>query len=153
MRWLAPVGHTTARPTLQARQSAAAAEAAARDRLQAAQSERQRIAAEVEKMAPGVKVEVIITRQYRNMAEGLRKEPRAVAYAQEAFRRLGKEAKLDIVRGGTDGSQLTELGLPTPNLSSGQHNIHSPLEFACLEEMADAARMLVELVQIWAEEK
>lgn len=118
------------------------------------QAERlRRIAAEVEKMAPGVKVEVIITRQYRNMAEGLRKEPRAVAYAQEAFRRLGKEAKLDIVRGGTDGSQLTELGLPTPNLSSGQHNIHSPLEFACLEEMADAARMLVELVQIWAEEK
>ncbi len=111
------------------------------------------IAAEVEKMTPGVQAEVVITRQYRNMAEGLRGEPRAVAYAQEAFRRLGKEAKLDIVRGGTDGSQLTELGLPTPNLSSGQHNIHSPLEFACLEEMADAARMLVELVQIWAQDR
>jgi tripeptide aminopeptidase len=111
------------------------------------------LARDVERAVPGVTVEVNIVRQYRNMAEGLRSEPRAVAFAQEAFRRLGKEAKLDIIRGGTDGSQLTELGLPTPNLSSGQHNIHSPLEFACLEEMTDAARVLVELVQIWGEAK
>jgi tripeptide aminopeptidase len=111
------------------------------------------IATKVESRTAGVKVEVQITRQYRNMAEGLRREPRAVSYAQEAFRRLGKEAKLDIVRGGTDGSQLTELGLPTPNLSTGQHNIHSPLEFACLDEMVEAGRVLVELVKIWAEEK
>jgi tripeptide aminopeptidase len=113
----------------------------------------QTIGREVETSVPGVKVEVHVTRQYRNMAEGLRREPRAVAFAEEAFRRIGKEARLDIIRGGTDGSQLTELGLPTPNLSTGEHNIHSPLEYSCLEEMVDAGRMLIELVQIWAEEK
>jgi tripeptide aminopeptidase len=107
----------------------------------------------VEQAIPGITVEVNVTRQYRNMAEGLKREPRAVAFAQEAFRRIGKEAKLDIVRGGTDGSQFTEMGLPTPNLSTGQHNIHSPLEFACLEEMAEAARVLLELVQLWGNER
>lgn len=118
----------------------------------ARQGERlQSISRDVENAVPGVKIEVTISRQYRNMAEGLEREPRAVAFAQEAFRRLGIEAKLDIVRGGTDGSQFTEMGLPTPNLSTGQHNIHSPLEFACLDEMVIAGRMLVELVQIWTE--
>ncbi|MBW3599709.1 MAG: peptidase T [Planctomycetes bacterium] len=116
------------------------------------QAERLReIARDVEKIVPGVSIDIHIARQYRNMAEGLAREPRAVAYAREAFRRLGKEAKLDIVRGGTDGSQLTELGLPTPNLSTGQHNIHSPLEYACLEEMTEAGRVLLELAPIWAE--
>jgi tripeptide aminopeptidase len=57
-----------------------------------------------------------------------------------------------IIRGGTDGSRFTELGLPTPNLSTGQHNPHSPLEWACLDEMVDAVEVLVELVQVWAEE-
>ena len=59
-----------------------------------------------------------VTPQYRNMADGLAKEPRAVAFAEEAMRRAGLEPKLTIVRGGTDGSRLTELGLPTPNLST-----------------------------------
>jgi tripeptide aminopeptidase len=111
------------------------------------------VARKVEANVPGLQIEVTITRQYRNLADGLRREPRAVSYAQEAFRRLGQEAKLDIVRGGTDGSQLTEQGLPTPNLSTGQHNIHSPLEFACLEEMTQAGNVLVELVQIWQKDK
>src|SRR3712207_8902626 len=61
-------------------------------------------------------------------SEGLAKEPRAVAFAEEAMRRVGLEPKRSIIRGGTDGSRLTELGLPTPNLSSGQHNIHSRSE-------------------------
>ena len=63
-----------------------------------------------------------------------------------------EEPKLTIVRGGTDGSQLTERGLPTPNLSTGQHNPHSPLEWACLEEMGQAVAVLRELVQIWGRE-
>ena len=61
--------------------------------------------------------------------------------------------KLTIIRGGTDGSQLTELGLPTPNLSTGEHNPHSPLEWTCLEEMAHAVEVLVELVQVWGEKR
>jgi tripeptide aminopeptidase len=85
------------------------------------------------------------------MADGLRKEPRALTFAQEAMRRAGLEPRLTIVRGGTDGSRLTELGLPTPNLSTGEHNLHSPLEWTCLEEMETAVRVLVELARVWGE--
>jgi tripeptide aminopeptidase len=98
---------------------------------------------------PQGRIDVRVTPQYRNMAEGLRKEPRAVTFAEEAMRRAGVEPKRTIVRGGTDGSRLTELGLPTPNLSCGEHNLHSPLEWTCLEQMAAAVRVLVELAQVW----
>ncbi len=100
---------------------------------------------------PQASIDVQVTPQYRNLADGLAKEPRAMKYAQEAMRRAGLEPKVTIVRGGTDGSRLTELGLPTPNLSCGEHNIHSPLEWTCLEEMAAAVRVLVELAKVWAE--
>jgi tripeptide aminopeptidase len=98
---------------------------------------------------PQAQIDVRVTPQYRNMAEGLGREPRAVALAEEAMRRAGLQPKRTIVRGGTDGSRLTELGLPTPNLSTGEHNPHSPLEWTCLEEMATAVRVLVELAQVW----
>jgi tripeptide aminopeptidase len=98
---------------------------------------------------PQARIDVRVTPQYRNMAEGLRKEPRALAFAEEAMRRAGLGPKRTIVRGGTDGSRLTELGLPTPNLSTGEHNPHSPLEWTCLEEMQTAVRVLVELAQVW----
>ena len=110
-------------------------------------------AATAAKEFPGGQIEVQITRQYRNMAEGLRREPRAVAYAQQALERLHHQAKLTIVRGGTDGSRLTELGLPTPNLACGAYAAHSPLEWACLEEMVLSVQWLVALAEIWAEEK
>ena len=109
-------------------------------------------AAAAETEFPGSSIAVEITPQYRNMAEGLKREPRAVAYAQKAHERLGRKSNLTIIRGGTDGSQFTARGLPTPNLSTGQHNPHSPLEWACLDEMAQAVEVLVELVQVWAEE-
>jgi tripeptide aminopeptidase len=100
---------------------------------------------------PQARVDVKVTPQYRNMAEGLKKEPRALAFAEEAMRRTGLAPKLTIVRGGTDGSRLTEMGLPTPNLSCGEHNLHSPLEWTCLEEMETAVRVLVELAKVWGE--
>jgi tripeptide aminopeptidase len=100
---------------------------------------------------PRARVEVTVTPQYRNMADGLAREPRAMAFAEEAMRRAGLEPKRTIVRGGTDGSRLTELGLPTPNLSTGEHNIHSPLEWTSLEEMQTAVRVLVELAQVWGQ--
>jgi tripeptide aminopeptidase len=100
---------------------------------------------------PRAALDVKVTPQYRNMAEGLGKEPRAVPFAEEAMRRAGLQPKRTIVRGGTDGSRLTEIGLPTPNLSTGEHNPHSPLEWTCLEEMATAVRVLVELAQVWGE--
>jgi len=101
---------------------------------------------------PAAKIDIATSPQYRNMADGLAGEPRAVEFARRALERLGREPKLTIIRGGTDGSRFTELGLPTPNLSTGQHHLHSNLEWACLEEMEQAARMLIELVQIWATE-
>ncbi|MFZ1932238.1 MAG: peptidase T [Thermoguttaceae bacterium] len=102
---------------------------------------------------PGSKIDVAIERQYRNMAEGLIREPRAVAFAEEALKRLGRTGKRTIVRGGTDGSRLTELGLPTPNLSCGGHNPHSPLEWACLDEMVESVEWLVKLAEVWGEDK
>jgi tripeptide aminopeptidase len=102
---------------------------------------------------PGARIEIRVETQYRNMADGLVREPRAVAYARQALERLGREPRLTIIRGGTDGSRFTELGLPTPNLSTGEHNFHSPLEWTCLEEMVEAIEMLVELLGLWAADK
>ena len=108
-------------------------------------------AEKVRQAIAGIEVDVQIVEQYRNMADGLDKEPRAVQYAVEAHEALGLPYETTIVRGGTDGSRLTELGLPTPNLSSGQHNIHSPLEWACLDEMLVAVEVGVEIVKRWAQ--
>ncbi len=108
------------------------------------------LAQQVEWEFPQCRIEIATTPQYRNLGEGLKREPRAVEYAVLAHKQLGLTPKKSIIRGGTDGSQLTALGLPTPNLSTGQHNPHSPLEWACLEEMQQAAAVLIELVQIWA---
>ena len=98
-------------------------------------------------------VEVSVRRQYRNLADGLAKLPESIEFAARAFENLGRPFKKTIVRGGTDGSVLTEKGLPTPNLSSGQHNIHAVTEFACLDEMAEAIEHLVELLRLWSEHR
>jgi tripeptide aminopeptidase len=108
------------------------------------------IARQVEREYPGAKVTVETRKQYRNMRDGIAREPRAVTFAEEAIRRAGMQPKRRIIRGGTDGAQLTEKGLPTPNLSTGEHNPHSPLEWTCLEEMEAAVRVVVELCQVWA---
>jgi tripeptide aminopeptidase len=110
------------------------------------------VARTIEMEFPAAKIDVTVSPQYRNMADGLSKEPRAVTFAEEAMRRAGLTPKRTIVRGGTDGSRLTELGLATPNLSTGEHNLHSPLEWTCLEEMATAVKVLVELTQVWTKE-
>lgn len=111
------------------------------------------IAADLMKAEPRCRVDVEIRKQYRNMRDGLQKEPRALSKAIEAVRRTGIEPTLDIIRGGTDGALMTEAGLPTPNLSSGQHNPHSPLEWTCLEEMQKAVDVLVQLAVVWGEER
>lgn len=105
-----------------------------------------------EKDWPGSSIKVGVKEQYRNMAEFLAKEPRAVALATEAYRQLGIEPTFKAIRGGTDGSRLSELGLPTPNLSTGMHNFHSPKEFCCLEEMETAVQVLQELATLWSKE-
>jgi len=112
-----------------------------------------RIAETVMVEHPGAKVEVEIKKQYRNMKEALVREPRAVDLAAKAIRAAGFEPRFQSIRGGTDGSRLSELGLPTPNLAVGMHNFHSPLEFACLEEMETSVRILLELAKLWGKER
>ncbi|TWU11320.1 Peptidase T [Symmachiella macrocystis] len=102
---------------------------------------------------PEAKIDVAISQQYRNMADGLKTEPRAVAKAVEAMQAVGIDPLLSIIRGGTDGSLLTEQGLPTPNLSTGQHNPHSPREWASLDEMQTAADVLIKLAEAWSTER
>jgi tripeptide aminopeptidase len=108
------------------------------------------IARQLEREYPEAKVAVAVVEQYRNMRDGMDREPRAVPYALEAVRRAGLEPKQKLIRGGTDGAHLTALGLPTPNLSCGEHNFHSPLEWVCLEEMEANVRTVMELVKVWA---
>jgi tripeptide aminopeptidase len=107
----------------------------------------------IEAEHPVAKVLVTTKKQYRNMADALTKEPRAVALAAQAMRNVGLLPTSEPVRGGTDGSRLSEMGLPTPNLSTGMHNFHSPLEFAVLEEMETAVKVVKELAKLWAQEK
>jgi tripeptide aminopeptidase len=102
---------------------------------------------------PKAKIEIDVQKQYRNMVEALAKEPRAYNLAVEAIRKIGLTPKTESIRGGTDGSRLSEMGLPTPNLSTGMHNFHSPLEFACLEQMDNAVKVLIELAQLWGRER
>ena len=108
------------------------------------------IAHQLETEYPKGKIDVSVRKQYRNMADALAKDPRPMKLAEESMKRAGLTPMFPILRGGTDGSRLTEIGLPTPNLSTGEHNPHSPLEWTCLEEMETAVRVLVELSQVWA---
>lgn len=112
-----------------------------------------RIATELQAEEPRATIRVETRRQYRNLGDGLKREPRAVRKAEEALRRIGRTPELSIIRGGTDGSLLTERGLPTPNLSTGEHNPHSPLEWTSREELQCAVDAVVELVRGWSEER
>ncbi len=96
-------------------------------------------------------VEIDVRRQYRNMKEYLREHPRVVAAAQEAVRREGIEPRMEIIRGGTDGSRLSFMGLPCANIFAGGHAFHSPLEFVSSQDMEKAVRTIVELARIWEE--
>ena len=91
--------------------------------------------------------------QYRNMRYWLENDMRPADLATEAIRRVGMTPKVTPIRGGTDGSQLTERGLPTPNLFAGTHNAHGPLEWVSLEDMAKAVDVCEQLVRLWAEQE
>jgi tripeptide aminopeptidase len=89
--------------------------------------------------------------QYRNPAAALAQHPEIVANLEEAIRRVGLEPRTTAIRGGTDGSALTEMGLPTANVFTGGHDAHSEREWICVDDMGLAAATLVELVKVWAE--
>jgi tripeptide aminopeptidase len=95
--------------------------------------------------------EVELRRQYRNMKQYLDEVPHAVELADEAVRRAGLEPIRSVVRGGTDGSLLSERGLPTPNIFTGGHQQHSQREWVCVADMGAATETIVQLVQLWAQ--
>ena len=110
-----------------------------------------RTAAEKTKqMFPGLEYDVSVVEQYRNMGDVLRDHPAAVELAEKAFVKLGRLYKRDIIRGGTDGALMSALGLPTPNLSIGQFNIHSTREFASITIMEQAIEHMICLLGLWA---
>jgi len=109
------------------------------------------LADEVAAAEPRCSIEVESRIQYRNMRDTLARHPAIVANLEEAIRRAGLEPKQTAIRGGTDGSALTEMGLPTPNIFTGGHDAHSEREWICVEDMGLAAATLVELARVWAE--
>jgi tripeptide aminopeptidase len=110
-----------------------------------------RLAEEAAARFPGSSVELTVKEQYRNMKEFIDRDPRVMAAAEEAYRREGLEPKRVAIRGGTDGSRLSERGLPTPNLFTGGHDYHSRREWVCVRDMGSAAAVVVHLAQVWAE--
>ena len=109
------------------------------------------IAASLRKSEPRALINVKITPQYRNMRYWLEKDFRPVEYAIDAVKRAGLTPTSEAIRGGTDGSRLTERGLPTPNLFTGFHYVHSQREWVSLQDMTKAAETVVHLAQLWEE--
>jgi tripeptide aminopeptidase len=98
---------------------------------------------------PRAEINCEITTQYRNMRYWLEDDMRPVELAREACRRVGVEPFSEPIRGGTDGSRLTEAGVPTPNIFTGMQEIHGPLEWVSLQDMAAATSVTLELIQLW----
>ena len=111
----------------------------------------ERLAHQAAARHPGARVEVSIEESYRNMKEVLDLHPQVVEHAREAIRRAGLEVRTEPIRGGTDGSKLSFMGLPTPNLFAGEHNFHSRLEWVSAQEMDKAVEVIVHLCQVWEE--
>jgi tripeptide aminopeptidase len=109
----------------------------------------ERTARDVVGSAPGAELSLQVRRQYRNMRQYLDSVPGVVAAAAEAIRAEGLEPTHTPIRGGTDGSRLSEMGLPTPNIFTGGHEYHSVREWASLQDMAAAAATIVRLAEVW----
>ena len=95
--------------------------------------------------------EFIVTQQYRNMREVLDKHPNVVNHAIEAITRTGVKPVLSSIRGGTDGSRLSFMGLPCPNIYAGEHAFHSKQEWVSIQDMQKAVETIIHLVNIWEE--
>lgn len=111
----------------------------------------ERIVADLRAAEPRARLDLTFTEQYRNMRYWLEQDMRPVEFAREAIRRAGLIPKSTAIRGGTDGSNLTARGLPTPNLFCGMHEVHSPREWVSLQDMAKAVETLLHLAQVWHE--
>lgn len=109
----------------------------------------EKLAGEAAAKFPGSKMVFEVQEQYRNMKEVLDKYPQVEAYAKEAMVNLGITPILSAIRGGTDGSRLSFMGLPTPNIYAGEHSFHSQLEWVAIQDMEMAVKTIVEISRIW----
>ncbi|HTL01551.1 MAG TPA: peptidase T [Vicinamibacterales bacterium] len=110
-----------------------------------------KLAEEVVRPYPAASVEVAVEEQYRNMKEVLDQHPEVIRHATAAMRKAGITPDLHQIRGGTDGARLSFMGLPTPNLFAGEHNLHSRLEWVSVQDMDKAVEVIVLICASWAE--
>jgi tripeptide aminopeptidase len=111
----------------------------------------EKIIAEVQPLHPKSRIELSIKEQYRNMKDFMGNDPRVLDCMWEAAKRSGFEPKWVPIRGGTDGSRLTEKGLPTPNIFTGGQNYHGPTEWLSVYGMEKSVETVVNLAQVWVE--
>ena len=112
----------------------------------------QKIVDQTLKNYPNSSANITITEQYRNMGKIVRQHPQVVDYAIEAMRRAGIEQPIQrSIRGGTDGSRLSYMGMPCPNIFAGEHAFHSKQEWVSVQDMERAAETIVHLAQVWEE--
>jgi tripeptide aminopeptidase len=109
------------------------------------------LAEEVVRPFPSASVEIARQESYRNMKEVLNRYPEVVDHAKTAMTRAGLTPRIREIRGGTDGARLSFMGLPTPNLFAGEHNIHSRLEWTSVQDMDKAVEVIIEICRSWAE--
>ena len=111
----------------------------------------EKLAFEAVSAYPGASVEVVVEESYRNMKDVLDNHPDVRDNALEAIRRAGLDPAVEPIRGGTDGSRLSFMGLPTPNIFAGEHNFHSRLEWISTHDMNKAVDVIIELCKVWEE--
>ena len=110
-----------------------------------------KLATDTTKKFPGAKMEFEVVEQYRNMKEILDEHPQVSDFAIQAMKNLNIEPILSPIRGGTDGSRLSFMGLPTPNIFAGEHAYHSKEEWVSVQDMEMAVKVIVEISRVWEE--
>ncbi len=120
-----------------------------REGLKANTKRLQKIAEEVLQKNPKAKMEFKVTEQYRNMKEVLDQHLQVMQYAEEAYKKSGVKVRKQSIRGGTDGSRLSFIGLPCPNIFTGMQGIHSKKEWIGVRDMKKSVEVMVNLAQVW----
>ena len=108
------------------------------------------LADDVVRPFPTASVQIERVESYRNMKEVLDRHPDVIEHAKAGIRRAGLTPRFRQIRGGTDGARLSFMGLPTPNLFAGEHNIHSRTEWTSVQDMDKATQVIVEICRSWA---
>ena len=108
------------------------------------------LSSEIVRPFPAASVQIERVESYRNMKEVLDRHPEVIEHAKSGMQRAGLTPRFREIRGGTDGARLSFMGLPTPNLFAGEHNIHSRLEWTSVQDMDKAVEVIVEICRSWA---